>query len=994
MSEPGPAIGPVVDLLGPVRIQGPDRAQTLTRRMEIGVLGLLALHAGTPVTGSTLIDLLWPQDPPRTAAKTLQGYVKRVRGLLADARVELSYVGPAGYLLALAPEQVDALRFESLVAAARTCPDDSIRMQRLDDALALWRGEPFAGCDLEGLGPFRQWLERLRSGARLERATADIRRGVTEQTIGALRVLIAQEPTNERLWLHLIAALYLVGNPVAALEASAEARRELGDRVGVAPGPELMEIEHRIGVHDDVEGCYVRLTGIELRAAPVTPGPASGSTQLSGSGADPERANAALPLPVWAGDLVDRQDTVAEIAGQIDRGVPVVTVVGPGGMGKTRCAVEAARQASTVCVGFLDLSGIVSADALALHLAGTIGTPGHEDPFIAIAEKLAGHRCCVLLDNAEQIVGGADVIGRLANLCPSVSWLVTSRMELGLEAERVTRLQPLPLDPTAGGMSLSAALLLSAAERRGVTVPAADHPVIEQVAAAIGGIPLALELAACQLHSLDPATLLQALDDPLVTLVDRRRAIDRHRSMRACFQLGLDRLSPDALVLLALLSGRPNGARYDDLAAVWPPESTEPLPAALAELVELGFATRTTDTSGATRVTQLPVVRALGRELTVAGHLGPLPAALDAVVLGRAAAASTGGHTSDVEPDLADVRRLLQVGVDDDAGLEPALGLAAALVIYWWSRRVVEGRGWLDALLRRPVPPEPSVNRLMALNAAAFLDHCVGDAASARRRTDDAFSTGAALVPPIHSTLLSRAAMLDVAEGAFDLATARATESLAIARSVGDSRVLWPALGNCGDVALAAGRPAVARDLYLECIDQLRRSGIIWVSAAPCARLGDLELSAGHLPEARMWYDRSLSLWLDRELGAGAGQVLAGAARLAVVEGRLNDAESYVETGLECAERSGSRVDYPFLALGSAALAAARGDGDSARALFAMALCNGRRAGVALRPMIDGELAPLYRQSVGEQPTGLDETRALATPLEDLPTVIRELVRS
>lgn len=143
-----------------------------------------------------------------------------------------------------------------------------------------------------------------------------------------------------------------------------------------------------------------------------------------------------------------------------------------------------------------------------------------------------------------------------------------------------------------------------------------------------------------------------------------------------------------------------------------------------------------------------------------------------------------------------------------------------------------------------------------------------------------------------------------------------------------------------------------------------------------------------------MWYDRSLSLWLDRELGAGAGQVLAGAARLAVVEGRLNDAESYVETGLECAERSGSRVDYPFLALGSAALAAARGDGDSARALFAMALCNGRRAGVALRPMIDGELAPLYRQSVGEQPTGLDETRALATPLEDLPTVIRELVRS
>lgn len=992
MSEPDAATGPIVDLLGPVRIQGPDEPQILTRRMEIGVLGMLALHAGTPVTGSNLIDLLWPQDPPRTAAKTLQGYVKRVRGLLAGARVELSYVGPAGYLLALAPEQVDALRFESLVAAARTCPDDSLRVQQLDEALALWRGEPFAGCDLEGLGPFRQWLERLRSGARLERATADIRRGVTEQTISALRVLIAQEPTNERLWLHLIAALYLVGNPVAALEASAEARRELDERVGVAPGPELMEIEHRIGVHDDVEGCYVRLTGIELRPATVTPGPASGSTPGSGSGADRERANAALPMPVWAGELVDREDTVADIVRQIDRGVPVVTIVGPGGMGKTRCAVEAARQAGTVCVGFLDLSGIVSADALAVHLAGTIGTPGHDDPFVAIAEKLARHRCSVLLDNAEQIVGGADVIGRLASLCPSVTWLVTSRLELGLEAERVTRLQPLPLDPVAGGMSLSAALLLSAAERRGVSLPAAAHPVIEQIAAAIGGIPLALELAACQLQSLDPATLLRALDDPLVTLVDRRRAIDRHRSMRACFELGLDQLSPDGLVLLALLSGRPNGARYDDLAAVWPAESAEPLPAALAELVELGFATRTTDTAGATRITQLPVVRALGRELTVADQLGPLPAALDAVVMGRVAAASAGGHTSDVEPDLADVRRLLQFGVDDDAGLEPALGLAAALVIYWWSHRMVEGRGWLHALLRRPVRQQPSVNRLLALNSAVFLDYGVGDSDSARRHADEALATGAAMVPPVHSMLLSRTAMLDAAEESIDLARSRAAESLAIARAIGDGQVLWLTLGNCGDVAIATGDRQQARELYLECIDQLRRSGISWLAAAPCGRLGDLELSAGRLTESRMWFDRAVSLWLDRELGAGAGQTLAGAARLDVIEGRLADARTHLDAGLLAAEKSGSRIEYPFLTIGYAALAAARDDDDTARALFALALSHGRRAGVALRPMIDGELASLYRSKVDRCSPENDEALALTTSLEDLPAIIRRLI--
>jgi DNA-binding SARP family transcriptional activator len=582
--------------------------------MEIGVLGMLALHAGSPVTPTSLVDLLWPNDPPRTAAKTLQGYVKRVRGLLAGSRIDLAYTGPAGYRLGLAPGQVDAIGFESLVASARTSNDDSVRLERLDAALSLWRGEPFAGCDLEGLGPFRQWLERLRSGARVERAATDIRRGISAETINAIRALIAQEPTNERLWLHLVAALYLFGNPVAALAATTEARRELDERVGVSPGPELMEIEHRIGVHDDVEGCYVRLTGIELGSAT----PSSGS----------RRANAALPLPVRAGDLIGRDDTLGEIARLIDVGTPVVTVAGPGGMGKTRCAVEAARRAGTRCEGFVDLSGITSADELAVHLAGTVGAPGRDDPVTAIADQLAGQRCSVLLDNAEQIDGAATVIGRLADHCPSVTWLVTSRTELGLDAERVTRLQPLPHDTTAGAVSPAAALLTSAARRRGVSWPAQAQPVIDRIAASIGGIPLALELAACQLQTLDPAALLRSLDDPLVTLVDHRRAVDRHRSMRACFQLGLDRLSPDALTLMALLSARANEAPYDDLAATW--TRTPALPAVVAELVEVGFAASTTDTAGTTRVTQLPIVRALGSELTPADDLGPIRAALDA----------------------------------------------------------------------------------------------------------------------------------------------------------------------------------------------------------------------------------------------------------------------------------------------------------------------------------------------------------------------------
>lgn len=970
---PGGATAVGIELLGPLRIRSASGYLTLTRRQEIGVLGLLALHAGTAVRTSALIDLLWPDDPPRTATKTLQGYIKRIRQLLGGSGITLAHSTPAGYLLELSPAQVDGVHFESLVGAARTVQDDDERVQRLDDALALWRGEPFAGCDLDGLRPFREWLVQLRSGARLERAAADVRRGVTADSIGALRALVTQEPTNERLWLHLAAALYLSGNPVGALTTVAQARQVLDEQAGAMPGPELLELEHRITVHDDVEGCYARTTGVVPR-----------TDRVEASGA---RRTAALPLPVWTGELIGRDEVMAELTRLVDDGAPVLTVTGPGGVGKTRCAAEAAGRARTPCDGLIDLSGIGTAAEMALHLAGSIDAPGRDDPIAAIADKLAGRRCVVLLDNVEQIEGAAGVVSRLAAHCPTVTWLITSRTELGLDVERAIRLVPLPHEADPGQLSPATRLLIAAARRRGVEPAPDSTPLLDRITAAIGGIPLALELAACQLRALDPAALLRSLDDPLATLVDQRRPVDRHRSMRVCLQLGLDRLSPAAVTLLVLLSGRTNGAPYDDLAGAWPARPA--LPGVLGELVDAGFAAAGTDVAGATRITQLPIVRAFGRELTAPDEVAPLQAALDAAVLARAAAVSTGRPPAHLEPDLPDVRRLLQAGLDDDAALDPALGLAGGLVVYWFSHRFLEGRGWLDALLRRPAGPEPSANRLQALSTAAFLDFGAGDARSARGRLNEALHAGAPQVPPVHSLLLSRLAVLDAADSLVDRAVSRADEALRIARTIGQGRVLWMALGNGGDVAVAAGRPDRARELYLECIDQLRRSGLAWLSAAPCARLGDLELSAGHLPEAHLWYDRAMSLWVDRSFDSGAGQVMAGMARLALVEGRLPDARAHLDRGLAAVEAAGSRVEYPFLALGYAALAAATGNAEAGRALFAIALSHGRRAGVTLGPMIAGELAALHRATVGEHSDRLDETRALATALEEVPVVIR-----
>ncbi|MCU1502375.1 MAG: transcriptional regulator, family [Ilumatobacteraceae bacterium] len=965
-----------IDLLGPVLIRGSDGVVEVTRRMEIGVLSVLALQAGSPVGVGSLIDVLWPDGPPRTATKTLQGYVKRVRSLLGAGGAELTHTGSAGYSLEIAPDQIDAIRFESTIADARTHDDDAVRVRRLDEALAQWRGAPFAGCDIDGLQPYRERLVRLRSGARVERTAAEIRLGVTADTIGAIRALLADEPTNERLWLHLAGALYRVGNPVAGLRAISEARRGLDENVGVALGPELVELERRILDHDEVDEAYERLSG-GVRAS------------SSPSHRTPSPVPWTLALPRWAGPLIGRDAIVDQIAALVDAELPVITIAGPGGIGKTRCGVEAARQAATPCRGFVDLSATATGAELAIHLAGSFGVPDRDDPIAAVAEQLSGARASIVLDNVEQIGDAAGVLRELADRCPNIVWVVTSRRRLGIDAERVVRLDPLGDVPSADGPSAAAALLASAAARRGILIDESGMPGIEHIARSIGGLPLALELAACQLQYLDATAVAKSMDDPLTTLVDPGHAVARHRSMRACFELGFDRLGDDAGALLVLVADRPGGVRHDDLSARWHRDTA--LNRAIVELVDAGFVAAVTDSAGQPRLVQLPLVRAFGRTCPRPDDGVATAAGLDRLVVGRALSSINATDSATVEPDLPDLRRMMQRGLDDAQSLEQALRVAVFLTVYWWSHRITEGRQWLSSLLLRAAG-RPSAMRPHAVHAAAFLDFYVGDVATAVRRLDAEDARPDRADPLARSRLLSLHAMFDAAAGRPDVAAARASEAIDLARMTGDEQMLSVALGNGGDVSTAIGDPDTARARYVESIERLRRAGLEWLAAAPHARLGDLELSDGQTRRARMWFERSITLWSSRQLGPGAPQTLAGLARLEVIEGDLDAARRHLDTALATAKRCGSRGEYPWVVLGFAALMAARGDRDAAAQLFELGLSHGPRAGHHVQRLVEAELAPYHLRAVGPDPATSSDLLAVATPLEDLPQLVARLV--
>ena len=334
---------------------------------------------------------------------------------------------------------------------------------------------------------------------------------------------------------------------------------------------------------------------------------------------------------------------------------------------------------------------------------------------------------------------------QLAQRCPSVVWLVTSQTELGLAARSgssaCARSMPTIPTPTAAPGRSASATAAGGGGRAPRGPGASARSPLEEIAALIGGIPLALELAACQLQYLEPAVLLRSLQDPIEALVDPRRAIGRHRSMRACFELAGARLSRDATDLFAIISGRPGGHSVRRPAGVL--ESGHP---ALAD----GAPSWSRRASPARRRTARarpvsPSSRWSGRTAARC-HARRTPtrwtAALDLAVFGRVQALFAGAQPSSIEPDLADIRRLLQRGLDQPEALDTAQQLAAALILYWWSVRITEGRRWLDDLLTRSAH-QPSAMRPYAAQTAAFLDFYVGDGETARRRLESALGDGA-----------------------------------------------------------------------------------------------------------------------------------------------------------------------------------------------------------------------------------------------------------
>lgn len=534
------------------------------------LLTLLLLDAGRAVTTERLTDGLYGAEPPAGAANALQSQISRLRRRLAP-HTSVEAVA-AGYRIAAAADTVDAHRFEFLAGAGRTAltsGDPARAAGVLREALALWRGPALP--DLPDAHAETARLEELRLAAVQDRVEADLALGGGPALVPELRALLAAHPLSERLHGQLMRALHLAGRPAEALTAYERARRILADELGADPSPELSAL------HLDL-----------LR------------------GQDPEPRARGLPAQLTR--FVGRDAELARIAAHLtDPGSRLVTLTGPGGAGKTRLAIEAARTHGEACL--VELAPLAEGARIPYAVLTALGIrEGFRTPTTDVTDRLLTaleeREVLLVLDNCEHVIeDAARIAGLLLGSCPGVRILATSREALGITGEVLVAVASLPPEP-AERLFLDRAR----AVRPGFT----GHPRLPDICRALDGLPLAIELAAARLRTLEPQELADRLDDRfrLLNRGDRTKA-PRHRTLRGVVEWSWDLLDAEERELAARLSVFSGGATVEAVQAVCQVPYPEDL---LASLVEKSFC----EVSGG-RYRMLETIRAFAAERAAAG---------------------------------------------------------------------------------------------------------------------------------------------------------------------------------------------------------------------------------------------------------------------------------------------------------------------------------------------------------------------------------------
>ncbi|WP_123813248.1 BTAD domain-containing putative transcriptional regulator [Myceligenerans xiligouense] len=946
------------------------------------------------ISAPDLVQELWQADEPQRPLRTLQSKVSQLRKALSEAEPgagDLVVGDHGGYMLDAEPGTVDLDRFDQCMEDAYGRDDAGARARAFEGVLALWDGSyehqyRWAG---NGYDALILRCESQRLQAREELLDAWLAAGRAEQVVAEAPVLVSQYPERERITVSLMGALHVCGRQTEALELFRRQAKRLRDELGLEPGPEMSRMHQAILRQDADIGVGRPLRGPALRPSARTNLPRH-MTALVGRGAETSWVRAAL------------------------RTRRLVTLTGPGGVGKTRLAVEASR--TTVRdhpdgVWLADLSHVDGSDGDAVqrivgYLADLLGLGEPQrgaPPLEWLAGALFDSRVLLVLDNCEQVRDACAELARaMVEQTPEARILATSREPLGVPGELVHAVAPLGIPEAAGSDLLAWPAVRLLVDRARDSDPAfdpraADPDALLEICRRLNGIPLAIELVAPRLRAIAAEEMVRWLDDEMWLIeVELSHLPARQRSMWAAVEWSWRMLSErerEVLARLATQAGTWEAAAGLACCRVLDPAGDEVVNV-ISRLVTRSLVA--VSVSGPQRrYAVLEPVRQFCREKLAPEDLAEARNSLAVFYAQqvrrndeqlRGAAQEDAFRRMDL--DAPNIRQSLEWAV---TGGDPLLGLRIAVGMswYWVQRgRVDEGSDWLRRALDRTVAGKGEDDPALALEAVTW------EAAMKRLR---------GILCDIDALRLDR-----WPESRSELGLLRARGLLAVVLPVGESTVdlVGQTLATCrrldyrwGEAAVLSTRALthLRRGAFDKARDDAERSvggfldlGDQWgvIHASDC--LAALSTIAGDLDGAERLHRRSMAVATHLGLWPKVSHLLCELGQLALRSGRTDEAESFFQEALHLAVRQDIPAQQQVCELGQATVERHRGDHLRASARLERWLQWNMRVGWVegeVRVRLERARLALARGRTDEARKDSAAARAAATELGDWPAV-------
>jgi predicted ATPase/DNA-binding SARP family transcriptional activator len=764
-----------------------------------------------------------------------------------------------GYAVAATRDQIDAWRFEALVADGREAAARGaagLAAERLRAALALWRGRALAdvGDGCPSLAREAHRLDELRLACVEDRIDAELELARAAQLVPELEALVHEHPLRERLRRQLVLALYRAGRQADALAAYRDARDVLDAELGLEPTPELRDLETAILRHE---------------VAPTA--------------AAPVRHN--LPAPTTS--FVGRERELDALATLLRRH-RLVTLTGLGGAGKTRLALEAAsRQLESWRDGvwLVDLTAIADAELVPSTVAAAVGVESAAE----LAGELHARELLLVLDNCEHVVGAcADLVADLLHACPNLRVLATSRVPLGVAGEADDALDPLP-EPASVQLFLERA----AAVRRGLD---ADEATASAICRELDGLPLAIELAAARAKALSLSDIAARLDDRFRFLRAWQRVADpRHRTLQTTMDWSYRLLTPEEQQLLRRLAVFAGGADLAAVAAVCCDDDEDTALELVGRLVDWSLVRA--EAGGPTRYRLLETVRVyataqLARDddadaVRRRHALHFLRVAEDCNLALDALARGPQLH----EPVLREQYNL-RAAIDwaTQADVELALRLMLALENFWVSQAVREGRRRFEQLVPRADGCDVLLRARAHRDYAACLDVLREfDAAGQMYERSRALFVEAG--DDVSAAYLDyRIGIVLIHRGDRRAAIELWESSQRALEAAGDTIGLLQVTGDLGWDRVRRGELERGLELLETSLAMARRAGWAWWETQNLLKLADAAADAGRVADAERWARECLPVCLRMANRPFARQSLAILARTAAARGERDRA--------------------------------------------------------------------------------------------------------